>query len=144
MPSHPAPRQLSRIPRANIDPIGSAGDALALVSLVNAHPLRAETVVIVLDSERRGNVITVVSETRHVDVCSILERFCSAAADTSAAHLVVATVRPEGATVPGDVDRWLEASALTDTFGIELLEWFIIGPAGPECPRDLIGEAERW
>ena len=144
MPIHPSPGALSRIPRAHVDPIGGAADSLALISLAISHPLADETVVIVLDEHRRGNVITVVSGTRHVDLSLILERFCIAATGTAAAALVVATVRPDGATRPGDIDRWLEASALTETFGLSLLEWFVIGPAGPECPRDLIGEPERW
>lgn len=139
-----AHRHLSRVPRANIDPIGSASEALALVSLAIGHPLRHETVVIVLDDDRLGNVITVVGETQHADLCTIVETFCLAACGTAGSALVVATVRPDGATRPGDVDVWLEASALANTFDVELLEWFIIGPAGPECPRDLIGELERW
>ncbi len=145
--SQPTPRPLLRVPRANIDPVRSATDALALVSLAIDHPLCHETVVIVLDGDRRGSVITVVSGTEHVDMCTVVETFCTAATaepPSCASSLIVATVRPGGATRPGDVDRWLEASALTETFGIELLEWFIIGPAGPECPRDLIGELERW
>lgn len=144
MSIHPSPDARSRIPRAHVDPIGGAADALVLISLAIAHPLADETVVIVLDAHRRGNVITVVSGTRHVDLSLILERFCTATSGTAAAALVVATVRPDGATRPGDIDRWLEASALAETFGLSLLEWFVIGPAGPECPRDLIGEPERW
>jgi len=148
MSHHPAP--IARVPRANVDPIATATDALALVSLAITHPLQHETVVIVLDEQRLGSIITVVSGTQHVDVCTVIERFCIAALETCAdagatpAALVVATVRPTGATRPGDVDRWLEASSLAETFGLELLEWFVIGPAGPECPRDLIGEPERW
>lgn len=150
MPRHPAPQpatHISRIPRAHIDPIDNATDALALISLALSQPLRDETVVIVLDHQRRGNVITVVTGTEHVDLCTIVETFCAVATvepPCGAAGLIVATVRPNGATRPGDVDRWLEASALADTFGMELIEWFVVGPSGPECPRDLIGELERW
>jgi hypothetical protein len=68
----------------------------------------------------------------------------AAQADDQLCRLVVATVRPCGATQQGDVDRWLEASAIADAHGVELIEWFVIGPAGPECPRDLLGEPERW
>ncbi len=147
MSIHPpprVPRSIPRVPRAEVDPIDGAADALALISLAISHPLADETVVIVLDDHRRGSVITVVSDTRHVDLSAVLEHFCAASVGTAAAHLVVATVRPRGATQPGDIDRWLEASALAETFGLSLLEWFVIGPAGPECPRDLIGEPERW
>jgi len=33
---------------------------------------------------------------------------------------------------------------LAETHGIELLEWFVVGPHGAECPRELLGEPERW
>jgi hypothetical protein len=59
--------------------------------------------------------------------------------------LVLATVRPNTTgMLPGDVERWLEAGSITDSHGIELIDWFIIGPAGVECPRQLLGEPDRW
>jgi hypothetical protein len=63
--------------------------------------------------------------------------------------VVLATVRPEAApnlpaTLPGDIDRWIEASEITESNGIELIEWFIVGPAGVDCPRELLGEPQRW
>ena len=59
--------------------------------------------------------------------------------------LVLATVRPDTTgMLPGDIDRWLEADSITDSHGIELVEWFIIGPAGVDCPRELLGEPDRW
>jgi hypothetical protein len=61
-----------------------------------------------------------------------------------ALSLVVATVRPDAGVLPGDIDRWLEASAICEQFGVELVEWFVISPHGVECPRDLLGEPERW
>jgi hypothetical protein len=62
----------------------------------------------------------------------------------SLASLVVASVRPEGGLLPGDVDRWLEASTRCEQRGIVLLEWYVMGRYGPECPRDLLGEPPRW
>ena len=62
--------------------------------------------------------------------------------------LVVASIRPGRGPMPGDVDRWLEASAIADDAGVDLLEWFVIdGGAGAGtawCPRDLLGEPPRW
>ena len=61
-----------------------------------------------------------------------------------AAALVLATVRPTGCVLPGDIDRWLEASALAATHGVDLIEWYVISGSGAQCPRDLLGEPERW
>lgn len=140
----PIPR-LPRIPRANVDPIRSSADALAVVSAVMAHPMEAQTVVLLLDAVRLGERVLVINHNGNPsDLCTLVEGVCSNYAEPDTRAIVVATMRPGGATRPGDIDLWLEASALAESFGIELLEWFVVGPAGPECPRDLIGEPERW
>jgi hypothetical protein len=99
-----------------------------------------------LDDAGYGNTITVVSGTHDADdVLRVVE--CLAEAGSAApamSSLVLASVRPEGGIVPGDIDRWLEASSLAESYGLELTEWFVVGPATVECPRDLIGEPERW
>ncbi len=63
-----------RIPRGFIDPIESRADALAVLSL--AAPFGHDTVAILLDAERRGMGIFVVTGTtdpdaifRIIDVC---------------------------------------------------------------------------
>jgi hypothetical protein len=59
--------------------------------------------------------------------------------------LVLATVRPHcHGLLPGDVDRWLDAESVAESHGIELVEWFVVTTSGVECPRQLIGEPERW
>jgi hypothetical protein len=139
-------RQVARIPRAGRDPITGADDALAVISLAMDHPLTHETIAFGLDGDRCGNVITVVSCTESPDaVIDVVEVLCrSMEMQPRGTGLVVASIRPWAATLPGDVDRWLEASAVAESFGIELVEWFVIGPPGAECPRELIGEPERW
>ena len=37
-----------------------------------------------------------------------------------------------------------QLSRLGVEHGIELIEWFIVGPSGVDCPRDLLGEPQRW
>jgi hypothetical protein len=143
MPRHHTAR---RPPRARPDPIVDAADALALISLAMHDPLRAEVIAFLLDHAGCGGTIVVVTEAVSPDaVLAVVETMClAAAADTRLCRLVVASVRPAGATRPGDIDRWLEASAIADVHGIDLIEWFVIGPAGPECPRDLLGQPDRW
>jgi len=143
-PQHAATSR--RTPRALIDPIDNAADALAVIAAATQNPLQAETIAFALDDGGYGSVITVVSNTDDPDcLVPIVEVLCDAASvDPFLSGLVVATIRPHGATEPGDIDRWLEASSVADIAGIELIEWFVIGPAGIECPRDLLGEPERW
>jgi len=129
-------------------PVRNAADAVRLLLLAVTHPLEAETLCFLLDDDGNGvaGVITVVSGTTNpealLDVVELIGRVGSGVPDATA--LVVATVRPSHGVLPGDVDLWLEASDLASAHGIELREWFIISPTGAICPRDLLGEPERW
>jgi hypothetical protein len=146
----PHPTARSRLPQAS-DPIRSSVDAIAVVSMAIHRPLEAETIAFFLDHTSRSNTITVVSGTTDPDsVLSVAECMSVAGARSpSLCGVVLATVRPEtaphlAAILPGDIDRWIEASEITESNGIELIEWFIVGPAGVDCPRALLGEPERW
>ncbi len=140
----------SRLPIAG-EPILSSTDAIAIVSLAIHRPLVAETIAFFLDETSRSNTITVVSGTTDPDsVLTVAE--CMAVAGSRSLNLcgvVLATVRPNAApnlpaTLPGDIDRWVEANEITESHGIELIEWFVVGPSGVDCPRDLLGEPQRW
>ena len=135
-----------RLPRAHLDPVDDAATALTLISRARHDPMQPEVVAFLLDDTGHGGTILVVTGAESPDaMIGVVETLClAAAADTRLCRLVVASIRPEGATRPGDIDRWLEASAIADLHDIDLVEWFVIGPAGPECPRDLLGEPERW
>ena len=127
-------------------PVRCAADALRLLFLAAAHPLQPETLAFVLDRQGCGGVITIVSGTVDADSVLPVTECMSRAAERveRAAALVVATVRPAGCVLPGDLDRWMEASTLAAAYGITLIEWFIITESGAQCPRDLLGEPERW
>ena len=141
-----------RPPRAGIDPIDSAASALAVIALAMRHPPLDETIALVLDPDRRGRTVVVVDGTTEPDaVLDVVERVAgSIAASGRPGCLVLATVRPGGAPLDGDDDRWLEASDIADDLGVDLLEWFVISADTPSiaaharCPRDLLGEVPRW
>jgi hypothetical protein len=140
-----------RVPRAG-ERIESARPAIEVVALAMQHPPVAETVVLVLDEDHRGRCIVHVDGTADPDaVVMVVERLgASMAAVGMFGALVVATVRPGGVPLAGDVDRWIEASELAEEAGVELLEWFVIAGDVPSvwantwCPRDLLGEVPRW
>lgn len=134
-----------RPPRAGIDPIDSHELALLTIASSTSSPPRPETIVVLLDDARRGSTIVVVSGTvRHDAVLEVVECIGEAAVgDGRASAAIIASVRPGGGLDAGDVDRWLELSDIADTYGIELVEWFVVGRA-VVCPRDLLGEAPRW
>lgn len=156
--SQAAPSPSPYIPRAYVDPIDNAADALAVVHLAMRQPLQPEIIAFLLDDDSRGGTIVSVSDVDDDDaVFRVVDLMCQALAGARARSaepdlevepagfgLVVATVRPEGGVVTGDTYRWLEASSIAADHGVELVEWFVIGPDGPACPRALLGEPERW
>lgn len=136
----------ARVPLGNVDPILSPGDALAVLTLAAAVPPRHETVVLLLDHRRVGSVVVSITGTdRPGSFVHVVEWAVRAARSSRRVRALVAmTVRPGGQLTDRDVDQWLEASAIAERHGIELVEWFVAGLDGVDCPRDLLGEPERW
>jgi hypothetical protein len=137
-----------RLPRAGVDTIDCAETALLTVAMAIQQPLRAETVSLLLDDQRRGIAVAVVSGTDQPDdVLEVVECFTrSATHGGRVASVIVASVRPgvaDDATAAGDVDRWLEMSEIAEQAGVELIEWFVI-TGDVTCPRDRLGEPPRW
>lgn len=130
-----------RIPRGFIDPIESRADALAVFSL--AAPFGDDTLAILLDSERRGVGILMITGTTDADAIFRVVDLCLHAQYTDVSGLILATSRPDGDMQPVDRDRWIEIAMQCDDAGIELVEWFIIG-AHITCPRELAGDPPRW
>jgi hypothetical protein len=137
-----------RLPRAGVDTIDCAETALLTLAMAIQQPLRAETVSLLLDDQRRGIAVAVVSGTDQPDdVLEVVECFTrSATHGGRVASVIVASVRPvvaDEATAAGDVDRWLEMSEIAEQAGVELIEWFVI-TGDVTCPRDRLGEPPRW
>ena len=138
---------LHRLPRAGVDPIDSEPDARALLDLLITAPLRSETIVLLLDHERRGLGVLMVGGTVPFDaVFDVLDLILSFERD-DIGSVIVASVRPPTDGVHDlderDIDRWIECSAMLEDAGIELVEWFVVGH-DVQCPRDLLGEPPRW
>lgn len=150
-PLTPGPAGPVRLPRAGVDPIRHEGPALALVRAVVAHPVRAETIVVTLDRERRGLGLVVVNGTTHPDdVVVVASRVLDAAARvTDAAYAVVASVRPGPCDLDlSDAERWLELDLVASACGVEVVEWFVLepDPVGLRVnrPRQLVNAPSRW
>jgi hypothetical protein len=139
-------RSSSRFPAHVPEPIRTAAEARALLETAISRPLRDETVAFLLDDAGHGRTIFVVAGTdRPESVLDVVEHLAAAGRISGLlSALVLASVRPGGGIVPGDIDRWFDASEIAQDHGVQLLEWFIYGPQGFTCPRDLLGEAERW
>ena len=131
-------------PRGGIDPIRSADDALAVLAL--GSPYGHDTIVIPLDADRCSSSVMVVTDTIDPDALFRVIDCCIGVARQRPAidAVILASSRPDGDTEPDDIHRWLEASDQCRAGGLELVEWFVLGRSGPQCPRRLFGEPERW
>ena len=145
------PTARPRVPHTHRDPVITAEDALAVFQLAASSRPRHETIAFLLDECYRGTgLITVVTDT--VDPDSVI-RVAEVMAELGAldqgvgretAFVVIASVRPDADVGPDDAFRWCSASDVVERHGLTLVEWFVCGPGGVDCPRDLSGEPERW
>lgn len=148
----PTPSRLSThpTPRAGVDPILTAEAALAVIDIARSQPERAEHLCILLDDERRGHaIVSVVDPPDDDSVLAVVDTVggaCSLAgfAGDDPASIIVATIRPDGSASDCDIVRWELAEITAAVHGVVLLEWFVIGPDGVECPRELAGRPARW
>jgi hypothetical protein len=126
--------------------VRSSHDAVRLLQLAVSIPLEHETLAFLLDDDGCGGVIMSIQGTERAElVLDITERICDAGSRVpEISALVIATVRPGVGLLPGDIDRWLEASDIAEAHGITLLEWYLVDRHGFHCPRELIGEPPRW
>lgn len=136
---------LHRIPRAHIDPIRTPGDALRLILTLMSPGTAADTMVVFLDDERCGLGVCHVHGTDDPDtVIGVVDSSADAArASCAAAGLIVATMRPQGTFVLGDLERWHQIDAACADADIDLVEWFVIG-SGISSPRTFCGVPARW
>ena len=137
---------MSTSPAPRPEPVRNGTQALRVMFLATGHPLEPETLAFFLDDAGVGGLITVVSGTADADsVLGVAEYMARAAEGVPrAACLVVASVRPGGGLLPGDDARWRRLDGIAADHGVHLLEWFVIGPDGAHCPRELAGDPERW
>jgi hypothetical protein len=137
-------RSLHPVPRGGIDPIECADDALAVLAL--GAPYGHDTVIVLLDTDRCGCSVMVVTDTFDTDALFRVIDICIGAirGRPEIGGVILASSRPDSDARPDDVHRWLEASDQCSAGGLELVEWFVLGRSGPQCPREMFGEPDRW
>jgi hypothetical protein len=126
--------------------VDSAEAALRTILAGAYHPAQSQVIALLLDPDYIGHTVLVVDGATSPDaVVEVMELVAEAAAEAGREQVfVLASMRPGGGPLPGDVDRWTEISDLADTHGCELVEWFVIGDRVASCPRDFLVEPPRW
>lgn len=126
--------------------VRSAAAATRLLRPLVEPPAAPHTLAFLLDHRWVGGLIVAVEHTHLPEhLLGVVEVMALAGARTPPMRsLVVATVRPDEGLRVGDGDLWLDASHTAQLHGVRLVEWFVVGPQGFQCPRDLLGEPPRW
>ncbi len=126
-------------------PVACPADALGVLAQARHQPDRPQVLALVLE-DRHTIAMLAVEEAEHPDaVIDVVELLAeSLAAADRPGELVLATIRPEPGSLPGDAERWMEISTIAENAGSELLDWFVISGDVAWCPRDLFGEPPRW
>jgi hypothetical protein len=145
--SHRRPHRSPTRPGASI-PLRSPDDALRVVLAAMATPPEAETIVLLLDPARRGNVCLVCRGATSADqVASLVPILVPAAAnEPSVGAVVLATVRPGLGVVVGGDDQ-VAFGAMRQELGgagIDLLDWFVLDGELIASVAELTGACWRW
>ena len=124
-------------PGATPTPLTDADAALAVIRLAIGAAARPETVVLFLDDAHVGRACCIVSGTTApddiLDVGALAAEVAGRSPDLHAAVLATVRAGPAGCTpasagLGDDVARWRALLELFDEVGVELLDWFVVGP----------------
>ena len=126
--------------------VRSAAAARRLLRPLVGTPPTEQTLTFLLDHRWVGGLIVAVDHTHLPEhLLGVVEVMSIAGSRTPPVRsLVVATVRPQGAMLPSDAELWQTAAETAGRHDIELVEWFVIGTEGFQCPRELAGCPSRW
>jgi hypothetical protein len=142
-------------PSVRAIPIHGSRDALDVVSLAAAEPLRAETIALLLDDDHVGRACVVIEGTQEpddvVDVAHLMTEL--AERDIGVHAIVLASIRPwrpvdqahdKDQSRRSDVDRWLELLDLFERAGIDLLDWYVVTQQTVSSLRSRTGMPPLW
>jgi hypothetical protein len=119
----------------------------ASVLFAAADITRPEVLALLLDDERRGLACVVVGGDRPVPLDEAVELLAEVARRaTVVAAVALATVSPTEPAPPsvGDGCQLAEFHSRLGTVGVELLDWFVIGPGVARSVAEECGAPWRW
>ena len=136
----------AHVPRAGIDPIVSAAEALAVLHLSVTLPCRNETLAMFLDVNDCGTVLVNVADTGDpLHIVEVGETMAIAATNSAEiTGLVLASVRPYHGLLPGDDELLLHVNDVVSECGMLLMDWFVIGADGDHSLFQEFGIPPRW
>ncbi len=129
------------IPQPFIDPIDALVEALGIACLSIPRPLRAHTIAIVTDSQRRCIAMMRFPSLTESSIHAIVGH---SSLLPDAHSIVLVSVRTTAPISTTDPDLLHRCTNIVNSAGLQLLDWAVIGVGGLYCPRSLTESADPW
>jgi len=113
------------VPRANLDPITTLSEKLAVFSLALMRPLRHETIVLCCDSSQRG--VGIFAFDTKLKLTKIIDRIIGSAIKIeSVATISLCTSRAGDSQLATDSSQFTIAKNRCQNAGITLIDWLLV------------------
>ena len=113
------------VPRANLDPITTLSEKLAVFSLALMRPLRHETIVLCCDSSQRG--VGIFAFDTKLKLTKIIDRIISSAIKIeSVATISLCSSRAGDSQLATDKSQFSAAKNRCQNAGITLTDWLLV------------------
>ena len=129
------------IPRPFIDPIDTLVEALGIACLTIPRPSVPHTVVLIADAQRR---CVAMLHSSPIDESSIhtIVGYCAHIPD--AHHVILVSVRTTSPISSADPELLQNCMRVTESAGLHLFDWVVVGVGGLYCPRSLTDLSDPW
>jgi hypothetical protein len=113
------------VPRANLDPITTLSEKLAVFSLALMRPLRHETIVLCCDSSQRG--VGIFAFDTKLKLTKIIDRIIGSAIKIeSVATISLCSSRAGDSQLATDKSQFSTAKNRCQNAGITLTDWLLV------------------
>jgi len=120
------------VPRANLDPITTPSEKLAVFSLALMRPLRHETIVLCCDSSQRG--VGIFAFDTKLKLTKIIDRIIGSAIKIeSVATISLCSSRAGGSQLTTDHSQFSVAKNRCQNAGIALTDWLLVAQGDVYC-----------
>jgi hypothetical protein len=120
------------VPRANLDPITTLSEKLAVFSLALMRPLRHETIVLCCDSSQRG--VGIFAFDTKLKLTKIIDRIIGSAIKIESVETIsLCSSRAGDSQLVTDKSQFSAAKNRCQNAGISLVDWFIVAKGDVHC-----------
>jgi hypothetical protein len=125
--------------------LANSAQALEFIDLLMTRDQPGSLAIMMEDNGRPGTCVAVDGggdPDGVFSVSSCITRVCERTPQIAA--VILASVRPAYPPDSADIDRWFDLADEFGLIGVELLEWFVVGPDFAIGMREMTGCVPAW